>query len=58
VKVPVNSVTPVGHTGTMADRLLTPSKIAAWLDCAHIVTLEHEVEASARMEIDVRDELR
>ena len=29
----------------MADRLLTPSKITAWLDCAHFLTLRHEVEA-------------
>ena len=26
-------------------RLLTPSKITAWLDCAHYLTLQHEVEA-------------
>jgi len=32
----------------MADRLLTPSKITAWLDCAHFLTLEHEVEAGTR----------
>jgi predicted RecB family nuclease len=32
----------------MADRLLTPSKITAWLDCAHFLTLRHEVEAGAR----------
>lgn len=29
----------------MAERLLTPSKITAWLDCAHFLTLRHEVEA-------------
>jgi uncharacterized protein len=29
----------------MADRLLTPSKITAWLDCAHYLTLQHRVEA-------------
>jgi len=32
----------------MADRLLTPSKITAWLDCAHFLTLKHEVEAGTR----------
>lgn len=32
----------------MAQRLLTPSKITAWLDCAHFLTLQHEVEAGAR----------
>jgi predicted RecB family nuclease len=32
----------------MADRLLTPSKITAWLDCAHFLTLRHEVEAGTR----------
>ncbi len=41
-------MTPVGHTGAMADRLLTPSKITAWLDCAHFLTLQHEVEAGIR----------
>ncbi|MBL8775340.1 MAG: TM0106 family RecB-like putative nuclease [Acidimicrobiales bacterium] len=29
----------------MTDRLLTPSKITAWLDCAHYLTLRHQVEA-------------
>ncbi len=28
----------------MTDRLLTPSKITAWLDCAHFLTLKHQVE--------------
>jgi uncharacterized protein len=32
----------------MAERLLTPSKITAWLDCAHYLTLKHEVEAGTR----------
>ncbi len=32
----------------MAERLLTPSKITAWLDCAHFLTLQHEVEAGTR----------
>ena len=41
-------VTPVGHDGVMAERLLTPSKITAWLDCAHFLTLKHEVEAGTR----------
>jgi predicted RecB family nuclease len=26
------------------DRLLTPSKITAWLDCAHFLSLKHQVE--------------
>jgi len=29
----------------MADRLLTPSKITAWLDCTHYLTLQHRVES-------------
>ena len=32
----------------MTERLLTPSKITAWLDCAHFLTLKHEVEAGTR----------
>ncbi|MCB0967507.1 MAG: hypothetical protein KDB37_11785, partial [Ilumatobacter sp.] len=32
----------------MAERLLTPSKITAWLDCAHYLTLKHEVESGVR----------
>ncbi len=32
----------------MAERLLTPSKITAWLDCAHFLTLKHEVEEGTR----------
>jgi predicted RecB family nuclease len=28
----------------MAERLLTPSKITAWLDCAHFLTLQHKVD--------------
>ncbi len=27
------------------DRLLTPSKITAWLDCAHFLTLQHQLDA-------------
>jgi predicted RecB family nuclease len=34
----------------MVERLLTPSKITAWLDCAHYLTLKHEVEAGVRPE--------
>lgn len=32
----------------MAERLLTPSKITAWLDCAHYLTLKHQVEGGTR----------
>jgi predicted RecB family nuclease len=32
----------------MTDRMLTPSKITAWLDCAHYLTLKHEVETGGR----------
>ncbi|MGA7689768.1 MAG: TM0106 family RecB-like putative nuclease [Jiangellales bacterium] len=32
----------------MADRLLTPSKITAWLDCSHYLTLRHEVDEGLR----------
>ncbi len=32
----------------MADRLLTPSKITAWLDCPHYLTLRHEVDEGLR----------
>lgn len=28
--------------------LLTPSKITAWLDCAHYLTLRHQIEAGGR----------
>jgi predicted RecB family nuclease len=42
------TATPIGHTEPMAERLLTPSKITAWLDCAHFLTLQHEVEAGVR----------
>jgi predicted RecB family nuclease len=31
-------------TRPMTERLLTPSKITAWLDCAHSLTLRHRVE--------------
>ena len=41
-------MTGTGHNGPMAERLLTPSKITAWLDCAHFLTLKHEVEAGER----------
>ena len=30
---------------SVVDRLLTPSKITAWLDCAHFLSLKHQVEA-------------
>ena len=29
----------------MTDHVLSPSKITAWLDCAHFLTLKHQVEA-------------
>jgi len=32
----------------MAERLLTPSKITAWLACAHFLTLRHEVDSGVR----------
>ncbi|WP_307856930.1 TM0106 family RecB-like putative nuclease [Mycolicibacter acidiphilus] len=32
----------------MTEHLLTPSKITAWLDCAHYLTLRHQVESGAR----------
>ncbi len=32
----------------MAERLLTPSKITAWLDCAHFLTLKHDVDSGVR----------
>jgi predicted RecB family nuclease len=32
----------------MAERLLTPSKITAWLECAHFLTLRHEVDSGVR----------
>ncbi len=41
-------MTPTSHNDLMADRLLTPSKITAWLDCAHYLTLKHDVDAGAR----------
>ena len=30
------------------ERLLTPSKITAWLDCPHFLTLRHEVDSGVR----------
>ncbi len=33
---------------TMTESLLTPSKITAWLDCDHFLTLSRQVEAGAR----------
>ncbi len=32
----------------MTERMLTPSKITAWLDCAHYLTLKHQVETGGR----------
>lgn len=32
----------------MAEQLLTPSKITAWLDCGYFLTLRHEVDSGAR----------
>ena len=32
----------------MAERELTPSKITAWLDCPHYLTLKHQVEGGGR----------
>jgi predicted RecB family nuclease len=32
----------------MTDRLLTPTKITAWLDCAHYLTLKNQIEEGAR----------
>lgn len=32
----------------MTDQLLTPSKITAWLDCAHYLSLKHQVEGGSR----------
>lgn len=31
----------------MTERLLTPSKITAWLDCAHYLSLKHQVDDGA-----------
>ena len=39
------SDTPPDHTGQIVERLLTPSKITAWLDCAHFLTLQHQIDA-------------
>jgi predicted RecB family nuclease len=35
---------------TTEPRLLTPSKLTAWLDCAHFLTLQHEVDDGRRPE--------
>ncbi len=32
----------------MTERYITPSKITAWLDCAHFLTLKHQVEDGLR----------
>jgi hypothetical protein len=42
------AVTALVHNELMAERLLTPSKITAWLDCAHFLTLRHEVDSGVR----------
>ncbi len=39
---------PAGRPTVGAERLLTPSKITAWLDCAHFLTLRHEVDRGER----------
>ena len=39
---------PAGGSTVGAERLLTPSKITAWLDCAHFLTLRHEVDRGER----------
>jgi uncharacterized protein len=36
------------HNDDVSDRLLTPSKISAWLDCDHYLTLVDEVETGVR----------
>lgn len=33
----------------LTDRLLTPSKITAWLDCAHFLTLRNQVDDGTRV---------
>ncbi len=38
----------MGHNQFVAERLLTPSKITAWLDCAHFLTLRDEVDSGIR----------
>ncbi len=38
----------LGNNGAVSARLLTPSKITAWLDCAHYLTLRHEVDSGQR----------
>lgn len=38
----------------MVDRLLTPSKITAWLDCAHFLTLRNQVDDGQLAEPDPR----
>ncbi|MDP3714561.1 MAG: TM0106 family RecB-like putative nuclease [Mycobacteriales bacterium] len=32
----------------MTDRIITPSKITAWLDCAHYLAMKHQVEDGLR----------
>ena len=45
---PIDHSTNHGETAAVADRLLTPTKITAWLDCAHYLTLQHEIDAGLR----------
>lgn len=44
----------ISHIGSpaMGERLMTPSKITAWLDCDHYLTLQHEVESGVRPKPD------
>ena len=35
----------------MTERLITPSKITAWLECAHFLTLQNQVDAG-RLQVD------
>jgi hypothetical protein len=42
---PIDQRTPMTHP---TDTILTPSKITAWLGCAHLLTLRHEVDSGER----------
>ncbi len=39
-----------GRAPAPGERLLTPSKITAWLDCAHYLSLKHAVDAGTKAE--------
>jgi uncharacterized protein len=39
-----SAVTPSPYCSNVVEQLLTPSKITAWLDCAHYLTLKQQVE--------------